>query len=408
MKKQTTRPTWKARFSALDRRWKEYALAGCVCILFFVVLTHLGSIFSWLGKFLQLFNSVILGAVFAYIINPLAVLLEKKVFRGVKKEKARWALSAIVTLIVVLLLLSLLLAALIPQIVDNILSLVNNLDTYVSNLQTNILRMNLPFSAALSEYLSSAIGEDGALSKLGELLSQNLKAILQATGNIGSAAMNWLVGAFMAIYFLLSKKAILGVFQKFLKLVLRSRDYIRTELMLKKFNTIFSKYIICEIVDSAIIGVVTGIFLLICGTPDALFLSAIAAITNLAPTFGPIIGAAIGSFILLLVDPAFILPFLIFTLVIQLLDSYLVKPKLFGGVLNVPGVVILIAIIVFGKLLGVVGMLIAIPAAAILVYLYSEVLLPWLELRQELKEYRKDIDLEKAQADIADDSEQKS
>ena len=71
-----------------------------------------------------------------------------------------------------------------------------------------------------------------------------------------------------------------------------------------------------------------------------------------------------------------------------------------------PGVVILIAIIVFGKLLGVVGMLIAIPAAAILVYFYSEVLLPWLELRQELKEYRKDMDLEKVQADIVADSEQ--
>ena len=175
-------------------------------------------------------------------------------------------------------------------------------------------------------------------------------------------------------------------------LVLRSRSYDRTQLMFRKFHSIFSKYIFCEILDAVLIGLCNGVFLLIWGMPDALFISAIAAITNLAPTFGPIVGAAIGSFILLLVEPACILPFLIFTLVIQLMDSYLVKPKLFGGVLNVPGVIILISIIVFGKLLGVVGMLLAIPIAAILVYFYSELLIPRLELRHAQREDRQDAD----------------
>lgn len=388
--KKEPRPSLKARLSSIDKRWKEYALAGCVCILFFVVLTHLGRIFSAFGAVLRLFGSVIIGAVIAYIVNPLAVLIERKLFRKVKKEKLRWSLSVIAALVIVLLALSLLLATLIPQIVDNILSLVNNLDSYVYNLRARIRQMDFPLRDTLVTYIDDLTGVDGLLAKIGDLLSRNLKQILQATGSIGSAAMNWVVGAFMAIYFLMSKNAIIGVFRRLLKLLLRPRSYIQTEMMLDKFNSIFSKYIFCEIIDSIIIGVANGIFLLVCGTPDALFISAVAAITNLAPTFGPIIGAAVGSFILLLVAPAFILPFLIFTLVIQLLDSYLVKPKLFGGVLNVPGVVILIAIIVFGKLLGVLGMLIAIPVAAILVYFYSELLIPWLELRQELKDYRKE------------------
>ena len=390
--KREPRVTLKARLSAIDRRWKEYALAGCVCILFFVVLTHLGPIFSGLGAFLRLFSSVFIGAVFAYIVNPLAVLLEKKLFRRIKKEKPRWGLSVLVTLVVVLLLLSLLLYALIPQIVDNILSLVNNLDSYVYNLQARIRQMDFPFRDLLVTYIDELTGVNGPLAKIGELLSQNLKKILQATGSIGSVAMNWVVGAFLAIYFLASKKAILGVFRRFLKLVLRSRSFIQAEIVLDKFNTIFSKYIVCEIMDALIIGLATGIFGLILGMPDALFLSAIAAITNLAPTFGPIVGAAVGSFILLLVAPSFILPFLIFTLVIQLLDSYLIKPKLFGDALDVPGVVILIAIIVFGKLLGVAGMLIAIPVAALLVYFYSELLIPRLELQRELREYQSEQD----------------
>ena len=62
---------------------------------------------------------------------------------------------------------------------------------------------------------------------------------------------------------------------------------------------------------------------------------------------------------------------------------------------------ILIAIIVFGKLFGLVGMLLAIPIAAILVFLYSKILLPWLELRQELKDYRREMESGKKQSEAA-------
>lgn len=381
----------KSKLAAINSRWKEYALAGCVCILFYIIMTNLGGIFSALGSFLKLFNSAFIGAVFAYIVNPVAVLLDTKLFRRIKKKSTRWAVSSSLALLVVLLLFSLLLFALIPQIFNNILPLFTNLDTYTTNLQEKILQLNLPFGKILSERLGSMTQENGLLSELGRLLIENREKILTATGNIGSSAVNWGIGIFIAIYFLMSKEAILSVFQKFLKLVLRSHSYVRTQLMLNKFNVIFSKYIICEIIDALIVGVANYLFMLILHIPDALFISTIAALTNLVPTFGPIVGAVISTFILLLVEPSGILPLLIFTAVIQLMDSYVIKPKLFGGVLNVPGVIILITVIVFGKMFGVIGMLIAIPAAAILVYFYSELLIPWLELRQDLQEYRKEV-----------------
>ena len=213
MMEKETKQTLRAKLSAIDKRWKSYALAGCICILFFVVLTNLGKIFGVLGAFLRMFKSVFFGAVIAYIINPLAVFLEKRLFRKVKKDRVRWSLSAVVALVIVLLLFSLLLAILIPQIADNIVSLVNNLDSYVYNLRARIRQMDFPFRDTLVTYIDDLTGVNGLLSKIGDLLSRNLKQILQATGNIGSVAMNWVVGAFIAIYFLLSKNAILGVFR---------------------------------------------------------------------------------------------------------------------------------------------------------------------------------------------------
>jgi len=110
--------------------------------------------------------------------------------------------------------------------------------------------------------------------------------------------------------------------------------------------------------------------------------SFVVAITNLAPTFGPLVGAVIGGFILLMVDPKSAVIFLIFTLFLQLCDGYLIKPKLFGSTLGVPGLLILIAIIVGGRIFGIIGILLAIPFAAICDHFYRENLLPALEQRR--------------------------
>ena len=113
-------------------------------------------------------------------------------------------------------------------------------------------------------------------------------------------------------------------------------------------------------------------------------ISVVIAVTNLIPTFGPIIGGLIGAFILLLVNPLHALIFIIFTLVLQTLDGYVIKPKLFGNSLGVSGLLILIAIIVGGKMFGVVGILLAIPFAAIIDFVYKDYLLSTLEKKKDV------------------------
>ena len=113
-------------------------------------------------------------------------------------------------------------------------------------------------------------------------------------------------------------------------------------------------------------------------------ISVVIAVTNLIPTFGPIIGGLIGAFILLLVDPWDALIFIIFTMILQTLDGYVIKPKLFGNSLGVSGLLILIAIIVGGKMFGVVGILLAIPFAAIIDFVYKDYLLSALEKKKDV------------------------
>lgn len=378
----------KSVFKNIDRKWKEYALAGCICILFFVCITNLGAIWSAVMSFFRFFSAVFIGFVIAYILNPLAKSFDRGLFRKIRRDKLRWALSVSLSILILLVVIALLIILLAPQIVKSIRSLAENYSTYVLHLKNFILNIRGPLISPdmVNDWFGNLSPEGGVLGKVGDFVQDNANVILQKTTSIGSAALNGMIGLIFAVYFLLAKTNIFKAFARLFSLLLPKRRYDRFGTIMSKFNTIFSRYIVFELLDAFIVCAANYIFMLIFRMPDAMLISVVVGVTNLAPTFGPIVGAAIGAFILLLLEPAVVIPFLIFTLILQTIDGYILKPRLFGDALNVPSVLILMSIIVFGKLMGVPGMLISIPVAAIIVYIYNERFIPWLERRKIVKE----------------------
>ncbi|MBO4604422.1 MAG: AI-2E family transporter, partial [Clostridiales bacterium] len=146
---------------------------------------------------------------------------------------------------------------------------------------------------------------------------------------------------------------------------------------------IFSRYIVFTLLESLTVGILNAGFMLITGTPYVVLISVVVGITNLAPTFGPIFGGAFGALLLLLAEPNRVIPFIVFTLIIQLIDGYIVKPKLYGEALNVPSFLVLTFLVVGGKLWGFFGLLLAIPLAALLSYIYNNIIIPWLRSRKD-------------------------
>ena len=195
-----------------------------------------------------------------------------------------------------------------------------------------------------------------------------------------------MIGVILAYYFLCAKKKLLDTLGEFFYLVIPSSHYADWSNICNRLNSIFSRFIVCEFVDALIVGIVNAIFMFATGMPYAVICSVVVAITNLAPTFGPFVGAFIAAVILLLAKPDSVIPFLIFTLILQLIDGYVIKPRLFGSALNVPSFLVLVFLVVGGKIWGVPGVLLAIPLAAILTYIYTEIVVPWLKSRKRVKD----------------------
>jgi len=360
-----------------SKPWYKYAVALCIGVVLYVFLTHLPGFAAGLKNFGRIFNTVVIGVIVAYMTNPLAVLFEKKFFKNLKKGK--WAVSVFLAFATVALALVALVLFLIPQLVNTIAGFIDNLPEYQGTLFSYMDK----FGLAKFIYVPESGGE--VTSKLGSFLSENGGDIAGSLLGILKGAVNIAIGAVLAIYLLLAKRSLIEDGKVLLAALTTDSNYKSILHYVKRCNFILNRYLVFNLLDSLIVGVVNAIIMIVLKMPYVGLISVIAGVTNLIPTFGPVIGGVIGAFFLLLEKPIYALMFIIITVVLQIIDGYILKPKLFGDSLGVSGLLILLAIVTMGNAFGIGGILLAIPVAAILDFTYREGVLPALQRRKERK-----------------------
>lgn len=358
----------------LEKRWVAYTIATCSAVLLYLFISNIMYIFKGFGIVYHVVSPLVIGLIIAYVIDPFVTFLSNNIFADIKKETTRTKLSVFSALVIIVIVVILLMVALIPQIIVSIKTLVKNLDTYISTLQAFLQEVS---SKAAEKNIDISgiikLGDD-ILGNLGNTITKSMDRIVTTSLNISKAIFDVVIAVFLAIYFLLDKKRLKGSMSRLLKRILKPARYTVFAGFWERCNAILIRYIAFDIVDGMIIGFANFLFMSIVGMPYPILISLVVGITNLAPTFGPIFGAIIGGFIIVLVNPIYALWFIIFTIVLQTIDGYILKPKLFGDTLGVPGVWILIAIVVGSRILGVAGILLAIPFAAIIDFIYHDFL----------------------------------
>ena len=369
----------------LENNWAAYSFATCSAVLLFLFLSNFSSFMNIIESVEGLLSPIIIGAVLAYLLNPIVGFFEGRALKKIKKEKTRYSCSVILAVLCFVAVLVLFFLALIPSLVDSASSLVSNMGSYVRSSQDMLMELD-KFAArfkiditeltdSISSALNSVMGNAPAL----------LNSILSASVNMGSALFNIGIGFILAVYFMMGKSGILAAIDKLRRAVLAEETYEQHTAFFTRCHNILIRYIGCNILDALIIGLLNAIFMILTGMAYVPLISLVVGVTNLLPTFGPIIGGVIGGFILVLINPMHALIFIAFTMVLQTFDGYILKPKLFGESLGVSAVMILITIILGGKIFGVIGILLAIPFAAIMTFVYDEVILPGLEQRKKQK-----------------------
>ncbi len=368
----------------MKKKWMHYSIATCSAVVLYFLLSHIGSMWGFVSSFFSIVKPIVMGMVVAYVFNPLANLFDRKVLTGIKNVKTRWLISVMLAIIVIILCITLLCIALIPQLAESIATLVGNMGDYLDTLQGLLKEFEKGGAAGFLGINLSGLASigDKIVDSIGSFFRNNMESVYVTGTSIGKSVFDVVIALILAIYFLMGKRRIVSGVSGILSLLMKDETFEKGGDFMNRCNDILVRYISVDIVEGIIVGVVNFLFMLIMGMPYAVLISVIVGITNLAPTFGPIVGAVIGGFILVLVNPWHALWFLVFTVILQTVDGYILKPKLFGDSLGVSSLMILIAIVIGGRLFGVAGILLAIPFAAIIDFTWKDFVLKKLEERK--------------------------
>ncbi len=366
--------------------WYPYAVAGCITVIVFVILQNIGHVLGGVRTFLGYFIPVVIGLIIAYLMNQLSVFYQQKLFAWIKKEHTRNLAAITLSVLTVLGSVTGALVLLVPQLVDSVTTFANNLKSYEDSVKVFIQNWNFLSADATKRILDFLDSSGGILEYVTNYTVDHLSSILPAVANTGKSIITWVISFILAVYFLAGKQLLKNGLKRFLHALFLDENYVKVSYFLHRCNQITARFLVYNIIDAVIIGLVNALLMVIFRMPYIGLLSVVVGVTNLVPTFGPIVGGVIGALMLFLINPWHALIFIIFTAALQFCDGYILKPKLFGSTLNVPGLWILTAVIVFGRAMGVLGILLAIPAIAIIDFAYKEYFMPWLERRHNKRQ----------------------
>jgi len=333
--------------------------------VFVFIFYHLGGILEVIGKFLSIFTPLYIGLILAYVLNPIVKIFEKKVFKKVKKDTTRRDLSIALTLLLFVALISAVIGYLIPQLLESILSLITNAPKYLTQseafLKTWINNPDLDY-ATVSEYL---------LHFLNNNVLPNVTNMLNSLGNgiMGflRAIFNFIIGIVFTVYILANTKKISAGSKTALYALFNDAKVDKFIKKVKHINDIFINFMIGKLADSfCFVFVCTLVFAIIFGYPYPLLIAFIIGVTDLIPYFGPYLGTIPSALLICLVDPLKALIFVVFIIVLQQVDANLVTPRIQSRATGLPSFWVLFAILVFGALFNVIGLLIAVPCFTII------------------------------------------
>ncbi|WP_220797943.1 AI-2E family transporter, partial [Paraclostridium bifermentans] len=276
--------------------------------------------------------------------------------------------------IVAFILLALFIQFVLPQLVESMLGLVNDIPTYLTNLSDLLTKYTKDLNVD-KEYL------DIAVTKLTDFINYFisvaaglLPVVGQALGIVASSIWNIVLGVIISIYLLIDKEKFCALGRKVVCAVFNEKHSKRILQLVDRSNDTFGKFLSGKIIDSAIIGVLTFVVLTIFKMPYVLLISVIIGITNIIPFFGPFFGAIPATIIILFVSPIKALWFILIIIVIQQLDGNIIGPKILGDSIGISAFWILFSLLVAGKFLGLVGMIIGVPLFAIIYSIIKEVI----------------------------------
>ena len=349
---------------------KYVILAMLVAIFLVVAFFRWDTVKNICSFIVRIFEPIIWGAVIAFIMNPIMMSTEKFlnrfIFRKKKHPKITRAIGVVFATFVFIAVLLAIILSVIPEIISSVpgiySGIVNELLPGLETWANKILDDNPSVQQVVLNELSDL---NLSLQRIFQAVVPQLTNLLYSLLNFANSFKNFIFGVIVAIYFLFSKETLQAQAKKAIVANFREETYVKIFSITSSTNNALLNFIYGKVIDSVIIGVLCGIGMLIFNMPYAMMISIIIGITNIIPIFGPFIGAIPSAFLILIAEPKKVIWFLLFIVVLQQLDGNVIGPRILGSKVGLSPFWMLFAILVFGSMFGIAGMIVGVPLFAV-------------------------------------------
>ncbi len=329
----------------------------------------IGTFLIWL--FLSLSRALfpfIVAFVIAYIFSPLVALLQRK---GVP----RWA-SALTVTLGMLGIYTLIGIFVVPAVVEQFQQLFSSAKQLLASANAlvdrdqmiaTIEKVGVPHAQA-KELVVNDI--EPQLKEVVKWLVMQLGSFVKNASTILEGVVNLLLIPLLSLYMMID-------FGRFRMLVRTKilRDNPRYVYYFRQVDLILSSYLRGIMITSTLVGTAAVIVLSIFNVPYAVVLGILTGVFNLIPSVGIFLNVGVAAIIFLFAPGDFFSNILITSAMVfglHTLNAYVVEPRVIGDRVGLPPVVLIGSLFVFAHFLGFIGLLVAVPASAVIAMFLKE------------------------------------
>lgn len=361
----------------MDKRLKKSIIQiGLIFIIATFLLFNHTVFKSAFSTFISITFPFILGGVIALFLNVLLKIVEKflgkTVFRKKRNSKIKRPLALLLSIFLLILAISILFRIVIPTFISAVNTVAEELPNIFNQLVKFYENTNNPQIDSIIKNIESKLKE------LEGLLQNNSKNIILGSLNAVQSTVSSIFTGFLSIifsvYLLLNKEQLAQQMERFL-LAFTNKEWTRRLISLgQRFNYIFTNFLQGAIIESAIFGLMLFIPMLLLKLPYAATVSILIAVFQIIPYFGAFISGAIGFILVTTSGIKNGIIFLILLIIFQQIEANIIYPKVVGEKVGLPGIWVMVSVTVLGSIMGLSGMIIAVPIATTIYYFMGDLI----------------------------------
>lgn len=355
----------------INKNFKTFIKYGlCIAILLLMVI-RFDKIFILVSHIWTAAFPLILGCLFAYVLNIIMRALEKHWFpttNNMAVIRVRRGVCVFLSIFLVFGAIFLIIRIVLPELVEAFSVIANEIPVYFEKVQDWIVVNGDMFPSLAEKIGGMEINWQEMFNKVFTYVTSGFSSMLNSAFTfvfqIMSSLVNVTIATIFAVYILLNKEKLQSQAKTFQSVYMKKSYVKRMNHIIYTANESFTSFITGQCVEAVILGILCTVGMLILRFPYAPMVGTFIGATALIPMVGAYIGAFVGAFMIFTVSPIQAVGFIIFIIILQQLEGNLIYPKVVGASIGLPGIWVLAAVTIGGGLGGIPGMLIGVPLTA--------------------------------------------